>query len=332
MPDTGRTTTGRAATERTTEPTATEPAATGPAAARPAPEHDGYDEPGRRPEHIIDEAEVLTAQEEEKVVERLSLRAPAIYAIVKEEGEAELARPRASLLWSGLAAGIAMGFSVLTMALLEMRLPDADWAPLVSSFGYATGFLIAIFGRLQLFTESTITAVLPVLALRSWTSLARMVGIWAIVLAGNWIGCVLIALAFVTLPLVPAEVREALLEVSRHYAGLPAAAAFARAIGAGFLVAAMVWMMPGAERHKFALIAFTGWLLALAGFTHVIAGTVEIAALVLAGEIGVGTGILTLILPTLAGNVLGGTGLFALLAYASVKEELQTDHRTGPDP
>ena len=56
-----------------------------------------------------------------------------------------------------------------------------------------------------------------------------------------------------------------------------------------------------------------------------IAGMVEIAALVLAAELSVGDGFLTLALPTLAGNILGGTGLFAALAYAQVRQEVHPD-------
>lgn len=295
--------------------------------ARPEDDHpgagqEGYEVPHRRPEHIIDEANVLTETEEGKVVDLLSLRAPAIYAIIKEEGEGELARPTASLFWSGLVAGISMGFSVLTLALMQMHLPDAEWTPLIASFGYAAGFLIVIFGRQQLFTESTITAFLPVLAKLSWASIWQLLRVWSVVLLANWIGCVLIALAFVIFPLIPADIGVAILDVSRHYADLSAGTAFFHAIGAGFLVATMVWMMPGAEGYKFALITFTAWLIALAGFTHVVAGMVEIAALVLVGELSAGYAVLNLALPTLAGNILGGTGLFALLAYATVKNEV----------
>lgn len=278
---------------------------------------------GHRPEHRIDEAASLTEAEEEKVVERLNLRAPAVYATVKEEGEAELARPTASLFWSGIVAGIAMGFSILTLALLREHLPDADWAPLVTSLGYAAGFLIVILGRQQLFTENTITVVLPVIAERSWRALGQLGRVWGVVLLANWIGCVLVAAAFVPFPLVPAEVGTAVVDASRHYGDLTAWTAFVHAIGAGFLVAALVWMMPAAEGSEVALIVATAWLIALGGFTHVIAGMVEIAALVFAGELEPFDGLLTLALPTLAGNVLGGTGLFALLAYAQVKDEVR---------
>ncbi|WP_299823211.1 formate/nitrite transporter family protein [uncultured Jannaschia sp.] len=275
-----------------------------------------------RPKTVIDEASSLTEAEEEKVVDRLSLRAPAVYAVIKEEGEAEIARPTGALFWSGLVAGIAMGFSVLTLALMQMHLPDTEWAPLVASVGYATGFLIVILGRQQLFTENTITVVLPLVSERSRSALGQVARVWSVVLIANWIGCVVVALGLVTFSLVPADVSAAVLDVSQHYAELTAFTAFRQGIGAGFLIAAMVWMMPAAQGSEFVLVTATAWLIALGGFTHVIAGMVEIAALVLAGELSVVDGLLTLTLPTLAGNVLGGTGLFTLLAYAQVKSEV----------
>ena len=141
-------------------------------------------------------------------------------------------------------------------------------------------------------------------------------------IVANWIGCIAIAFAFTRLALVPEDISEAVVDASRHYTELSAYTAFVHAIGAGFLVAAMVWIMPGAEASKFVLISFTAWLIALGGFTHVIAGMVEIAALVFAGDLSFMRAFLTLALPTLAGNVLGGTGLFALLAHAQVKDEV----------
>ncbi len=285
----------------------------------------GWQGERERPEHVIDEAGSLTSAEEEKVVERLKLRAPAVYAIIKEEGEAELARPTESLFWSGLVAGIAMGFSILGLAVLRMHLPDASWAPLVSSFGYAAGFLIVVLGRQQLFTETTLTVVLPVLVERSASAFAQLCRVWGTVLAANWIGCVLVALAFTRFALVPEDVSAAVVDASRHYGELSLRSAFVHGIGAGFLIAAMVWIMPSAEGSEVVIISFTAWLIALSGFTHSIAGMVEIAALVLEAELGVAHGLFKLALPTLAGNILGGTLLFALLAHAQVKDEVPTD-------
>ena len=276
-----------------------------------------------RPEHVIEEAHVLTEAEESKVIERLQFPATAVYSIIKEEGHVELERPTMSLAFSGVVAGLAMGFSILTLALLQYYLPDAKWATVVSSAGYAVGFLIVILGRQQLFTESTLTAVLPLTADFTTARLGQLLRVWGVVLLANWLGCVLAAAAFVPLGLLPADVSAAVVEASRHYGSLAAAEAFRFGIGAGFLVALMVWMTPSTEHNKFFLVAGTGWLIALAGFTHVIAGMCEIAVLVFAGDFGAGHGLLTLALPTLAGNVLGGTGVVAVLAYAQVASEVE---------
>lgn len=271
----------------------------------------------------IDERDALTEEEHERVRELVSLRAPAIYAIVKEEGEAELARPSSSLFWSGLVAGVSMGFSVLALAAIRRFLPDAAWAPLVSSAGYAFGFLIVILGRQQLFTESTITAVVPLSSSPSWRTLGNVARVWGVVLVANWLGTAAIAAGFVFAAVVPAEIASEIVAFSRHLTDLTAGTAFVHGIGAGFLVAALVWMMPMAEGSKVALIAAVAWLIAVAGFTHAIAGMVEILTLVFAGEIPLARGLLTLALPMLAGNVVGGTFLFAALAYAQVQSEIE---------
>ena len=270
----------------------------------------------------IDEAHALTDAETERVPELVSLRAPAVYAVVKEEGEAELARPNSALFWSGLVAGVSMGFSVLALSAIRRFLPDAEWAPLVSSFGYSFGFLIVILGRQQLFTESTITAVVPLTSSFSWRVLGNTARVWAIVLIANWIGAAIIAAGFVFAAVVPQPIAAEIVDFSNHLTKLDASTAFIHGIGAGFLIAALVWMMPMAESSKLVLIVAVTWLIAVAGFTHAIAGMVEVMVLVFDGQVEFVDGLVTLALPILAGNVVGGTFLFAALAYAQVHSEL----------
>ena len=285
---------------------------------------DEYREPDRDGpiEPVIDEEHALTDAEMERVPELVSLRAPAIYAVVKEEGEAELARPTAALFWSGLVAGVSMGFSVLALSAIRRFLPDVDWAPLIASFGYAFGFLIVILGRQQLFTESTITAVVPLASRFSLGTLGHTARVWGTVLLANWIGCALIAAGFVFAAVVPKEIAVEIVDFSKHLMDLSPLTAFVHGIGAGFLIAALVWMMPMAEASKALMIILVTWLIAVAGFTHAIAGMVEIMVLVFEGEVGAWRGVVEIALPTLLGNIAGGTFLFAGLAYAQVHQEL----------
>lgn len=280
---------------------------------------------GRRSsERRIREQGALTDKEVEQVRDRIKMRARAVYTIVKEEGDAELARPSVSLTWSGLIAGIAMGFSVLAMAVLKKSLPDEPWSDLVASLGYGAGFLIVILGRMQLFTENTITAVLPLTSEFSSHNLYCFFRLWSIVLMANLAGCAIIAFGFTHLNLLPDDIAASVVEVSRHLLDIPVSDAFAHGIGAGFLVAALVWMMPSAETSEFVVIALTAWLISAAGFTHVIAGSVESAVLVFEGEIGAWNALITVTLPVLAGNIVGGTALFAFLSYGQVKNELES--------
>ena len=111
--------------------------------------------------------------------------------------------PRTSLWWSGVAAGLSISFSLLAQAILRTHLPDAPWQPLLTSFGYCVGFIMAVLSRQQLFTESTITAVLPVVAEFTWKNIGSMARLWAIVLAANLAGTLFAALFCTYTPVLP---------------------------------------------------------------------------------------------------------------------------------
>src|SRR5690606_7339090 len=98
--------------------------------------------------------------EREQAADLTDVKTSVIYEVIRREGEHELQRSFSALWWSGVTAGLALSTSVLCKGFLAALLPDAPWAPLVSNFGYTLGFLIVILGRMQLFTENTITPVL----------------------------------------------------------------------------------------------------------------------------------------------------------------------------
>jgi len=108
----------------------------------------------------------LDEREQTQAAAHAAPQALVIHEVVREEGELELRRRNVALLWSGLAAGLSMGFSLLTLALLRAGLPETPWRALLDSPGYCVGFMIAIRGRQQLFTESTLTALLPLMVRR----------------------------------------------------------------------------------------------------------------------------------------------------------------------
>lgn len=257
------------------------------------------------------------------ILKHTRLRAASVFDIIRREGDKELVRTFHALFWSGMAAGLSIGFSVVAEAILAANLPDAPWKPLVDNLGYAVGFLIVILGRMQLFTENTLTAVLPAMQRGKpvwWLVLARL---WVIVLLANVIGCAIFA-AFITYSgVLGAHEHLAVLEMSRHMMQKPPIEMFTAGIMAGWLIAALVWMLPSSEGNEFIVIALMTYLIALGDFTHVIAGSVEALVLVFEGELAITSAALDFFVPTLLGNVTGGTVLFSVIAYAQVRDEIQ---------
>jgi formate-nitrite transporter family protein len=264
----------------------------------------------------------ITDDEVKDVEELSSPRTPVIYEVVRRIGEEEMQRPATSLWWSGIAAGLSISFSLLAQAILEAHLPDAPWRSLVSSFGYCVGFIMVVMSRQQLFTESTITAVLPVAAGFTWSKLWRMARLWAIVLAANLAGTLFATLFCTFTPVTPADLLDGMLTISRDLLALGWWDMFFRAISAGFLIAAMVWLIPSAEGAQFYVITLMTWLIAVGGFTHIIAGSMEAYLLVLNGDWAWWQMIAGFTVPVLLGNIVGGTALFALISYAQVMKEI----------
>src|SRR3569832_2872491 len=152
----------------------------------------------------------LSRKEKQQVREGVRHRPAVVYEIIRVQGEIELRRPLSALWWSGVAAGISIGFSFLTEAALASHLPDGGWTPILAKLGYSVGFLIVILGHQQLFTENVLTAVLPVMARKQVHWFLRMIRLWGIVLGANIFGCLIFALALTYLPIVPADVQLAL--------------------------------------------------------------------------------------------------------------------------
>lgn len=269
-----------------------------------------------------DGAVPLDDHEKGQFRQSIRLRAAVIYEIVRHEGDRDLKRPGASLFWSGVAAGLSIAFSLVAEGALRAGLPEAAWRPLVTSWGYTVGFLIVVLGRQQLFTETTITAVLPVMAEPSVAKFGLLLRLWAIVLASNIAGTLSFAALVAYAPVLPSPLSDGMFEVARHAMDLDANQMFWSGIIAGWLVAAMVWLLPGAEGNPVPVILVMTYVIGLSGSSHVIVGSTEAGLLLFSGELGLAGAIFGFFLPTLAGNVVGGSALFALVSYAQVQPEI----------
>ncbi len=262
----------------------------------------------------------INMSQKERVNEKLRLHSATIYEIVAREGSSELSRGLSALGWSGLAAGIAISFSMLAEAYFKMYLPETSYKPLIENIGYTFGFIIVIMARLQLFTENTITVILPVYENPIWRNISKTLRLWGVVFATNLVGTFIVALLMTKLNFATAEQLYAIVEVSKHAIQRDLGDVFVQGIPAGFLIAALVWMLPSSNNQIF-LIFFMTYLIAIGDFTHVVAGSAEAFVLVLTDNISL-AGAFGYIGAAGLANILGGTGLFALLAYAQVKDEI----------
>jgi len=75
----------------------------------------------------------LSETEVEKVAERKAGSAKVVHEVIRLQGDEELDRPLASLIFSAFAAGVAISISILAQTFLKLRLPDAPWISAIVS-------------------------------------------------------------------------------------------------------------------------------------------------------------------------------------------------------
>jgi formate/nitrite transporter FocA (FNT family) len=257
-------------------------------------------------------------REEQEIYEKTAPGPDIVYKAILSEGEEELERPTSALAWSGLAAGLAMGLSLMTEGLLRHHLPDAPWRPLVAKLGYTIGFLVVVFGRQQLFTENTLTVILPLLKRRSAHCVLNVLRLWSTVLAANVVGAAVFSFVAARTPVFDDSLKRTFLDIGAEALAPGPFAILLRAIFAGWLIALMVWLLPAAEAGRLHVVVIITYLVGLGAFSHIVAGSVETLYAVAAGHASVPRFFFHWFCPTLAGNILGGTSLVAALNHAQV--------------
>jgi formate/nitrite transporter FocA (FNT family) len=263
-------------------------------------------------------------QSEQELAERHSVpNALVIHEIIREEGEGELRRTSLALALSGLAAGLSMGFSFLTEGLLQAGVAPGIWQHTVASFGYTFGFILVVLARQQLFTESTLTAILPVLTRRSFKTLAQAGRLWAIVLVANLVGTWIFA-GLVHVPTIfPPDVNAAMQQIAQAAVPPDPQATLLKAFFAGWLIALMVWILPSAQAARLLTVFIVTYVVALAHLSHIVAGSAEAAYSVLSGTASLGQYVGLFLVPTLVGNIAGGILMVTVLNHGSIIEEIQ---------
>jgi formate/nitrite transporter FocA (FNT family) len=258
-------------------------------------------------------------EEQEKQSRRVETTPlPVIHEVIRRRGEDELARSDAALAWSGLAAGMTMGFSLVCEGLFRAHLPHAEWTPLVSKIGYSVGFIMVILGRQQLFTENTLTPIIPVLASRKLSTALQTLRLWAVVLVSNLVGALCVAWVLGHTDVFERSVRDAFSQIGQHAIENTFGTTLIRGIFAGWLIAFVVWLMPATQNNRFWVILLLTWLVGLGDLSHIIAGSVETLYVVMTGAATWRDYFLQFMLPALLGNIIGGVSLVGLINHAQL--------------
>jgi formate/nitrite transporter FocA (FNT family) len=213
----------------------------------------------------------LTEDQYQEAEDRASVIVPVVHEAIRIQGEEELRRPPSALAWSGLAAGLSMGFSFIAEALFQSHLPAAPWRSLLVRLGYPLGYLIVIIGRQQLFTENTLTAIIPLLVKRNRVTPIRVLRLWSVVLVANLVGAHLAAWVLGNASMFNAQVHESMRQLAMEAANVTLGTAILRGIFAGWLIAMVVWLLAASDSASVAIIVILTYVVGLAGLTHVIA-------------------------------------------------------------
>jgi formate/nitrite transporter FocA (FNT family) len=276
---------------------------------------------GKESQEYIDEKGKATPADPEtqqKAKEEETLDAAATHEVVRREAQKELDRSVSGLAWSGLAAGLGMGFSMVAEAVLRSALPDEPWRPLIAKIGYSVGFLVVILGSQQLYTENTLEPMVPLLHDRTREQLKKVLRLWGIVFLMNIVGTLAFSLFAAKTSAFDDKLKAAFSAMALEGIEPPTGTIFLKAIVAGMIIALMVWMLPAAKTAHVWVIILMTWLIGAASLAHVIAGSVETSYLVWTGAASVGAYLGHFLLPTLLGNTLGGVVLVALINHAQV--------------
>ena len=118
--------------------------------------------------------------------------AQQIFDQVAENARGELERTTVSLAISGIAGGLLMGLTGMSVSILLSMVGNTPAGEVAAYFFYPLGFMVVILGRSQLFTENTLYPVALMLdERRHYLATARL---WATVFPANVVGAFLFAL------------------------------------------------------------------------------------------------------------------------------------------
>ena len=277
-----------------------------------------------------------------EAVERSRSGAPAAGRVVRDRfstdevfqrivaaADEEITAGSRELFFSGLAAGFAI---TITFLLYISLTASTGGDPVLSALLYPLGFIYIIIGGYQLYTENTLPPV--ALTLERIASVPALLRNWIVVLAGNFAGGTLGAMALAWGGVLSPEAATAAADIASKGIETASSVLFAKAAFAGLIVAGVVWVgFAARDTISRLVVVYLAFLsIPIGGLFHVVVSYTEMVYLVLLGDLSVWVGITEFVLPVLAGNTVGGVVLVTVVNYfQTTKKRLETARFEGAD-
>jgi formate/nitrite transporter FocA (FNT family) len=264
-----------------------------------------------------------TSTNEEVALETRRLTAPEIFEAAVKNAREELERSSRKLAFSGLAGGLVMGLTGLSVAAARAILGSGAWEEFASYLLYPIGFIAVIIGRAQLFTENTLYPVVLLLDERKQfvRNLRGTLRLWGVVFLANIVGAMFFAILAVKSGALSPDISSQLVTLGvTSVAGTPGHFFWSGVIG-GWLIALVAWVVTASRWTigQLAMIWLLTFVVGIGKFSHCIATSGEILAAVLAGSATASVYLIWLLTATL-GNITGGVIMVSVLNYGQVRE------------
>jgi formate/nitrite transporter FocA (FNT family) len=241
-----------------------------------------------------------------------------IYERVQQDAQDELERTPGALAFSAVFAGFTIGATPLAEAAALALLHGSSGAELVAALVYPLGFIAAVIGRAQLFTENTLYPVVASLEDRRY--ILPTARLWVIVWIGNLIGVV----GFAAIVSQSGGIAADLVDQLRRLGADAAEASFTTIFWSGFLagwvLALVAWLVEASDAAigQVVVVWTATVVIGLAALDHCVATTVSVVGAAFGGDITVGRLVAFVGTATL-GNVVGGVLIVALLNYGQAR-------------
>jgi formate/nitrite transporter FocA (FNT family) len=184
-------------------------------------------------------------RDEELGNESRRLTAPEIFHNVAEDAREELRRSPTKLAFSGLAGGLTLGLTGLSVAAIRALLGHGGWQDLVSYLIYPVGFIAVIIGRAQLFTENTLYPVILVLDERRYYF--ETLRLWGVVFAANITGALLFSLLAIKSPALFPGIAHQLVDLGVEALQGSGSHIFWSGVIGGWLIALVAWVVTASQ-------------------------------------------------------------------------------------